>query len=166
MKDPQKSIFSWNHISDKLTEEEIKELKSYYQTYHQKCWVYKQAFKRYKSLNFIGNSISILTASGGIASAVATGGISLIAISTVSLLIKGYMEHQSLNLKIQNCQYAFQNYNHLLIIIKDAMRSGNFNEEALINSMNNVDNYVTDNSPIVDKFIKKYKKNINSLINY
>ena len=110
--------------------------------------MYKQAFKRYKSLNFIGNSISILTASDGIASAVATGCISLIAISTVSLLRKGYMEHQSLNLKIQNCQYAFQSSNHLLILIKDAMRSGNFNEEALINSMNNVDNYVTDNSPI------------------
>ena len=33
MKYPLKSIFNWNHISDKLTEEQIEELKSYYHTY-------------------------------------------------------------------------------------------------------------------------------------
>ena len=114
-------------------------------------------------LKFIGNSVSIITASGGIASALATGGISLIAISTTALLIKGYMEHQNLDLKIQNCQYAFQSYNHLLILIKDAMRSGEFDRDTLSNSMNNIDNYVTDNSPIVDKYLKLYDlKNENS----
>ena len=28
MKEPRKSIFNWNHISDELTEEQIEELKS------------------------------------------------------------------------------------------------------------------------------------------
>ena len=30
MKKPRKSIFNWNHISNKLTEEQIEELKAYY----------------------------------------------------------------------------------------------------------------------------------------
>lgn len=156
MKNQRNSVFNWNHISNDLDDDLTNELKSYYRTYHKKCWAYKKAFKHYKRLKFIGNSISILTASGVIASAVATGGISLIAISTTALLIKGYMEHQSLDLKIQNCMYAFQSYDHLLIQIKEAMRNGDFNRKSLVDTMTNIDNYVTDNSPIVDKFLRKY----------
>ena len=48
MTNQRKSIFNWNHISDKLTEEKIKELKMYYHTYHKKYWAYKQAMKRFK----------------------------------------------------------------------------------------------------------------------
>ena len=96
-KGPPKSTFNWNHISGELTKEQIEELKSYYHSYHKKCWAYKQAYKLYKILKYIGNSISILTASSGIVSVFATGGISLIAISTIALLIKGYMEHQDLD---------------------------------------------------------------------
>ena len=107
-------------------------------------------------LKYIGNSISILTASSGIVSAFATGGISLIAISTITLLIKGYMEHQDLDLKIHLCQYAFQSYDHLLIQIKEVMRNGDFNRKSLVDTMTNIDNYVIDNSPIVDKYLSRY----------
>ena len=119
----KKNIFDWNHISDKLSTDEVDELKSYYLSYHRKCWAFKRAYKRFKLFKFIGNSLSVLTALGGIASAIATGGISLIAISTVALLVKGYMEHKGLDLKIQNCTYAYQSYQHLLIMIREAMRS-------------------------------------------
>ena len=152
----KKNIFDWNHISDKLSADEVDELKSYYLGYHRKCWVYKRAYKRYKLLKFIGNSLSVLTASGGIASAIATGGISLIAISTVALLVKGYMEHKGLDLKIQNCIYAYQSYQHLLIMIREVLRAGDLNRESLINQMTSVDNFVIDNSPIIDKYLKMY----------
>ena len=66
------------------------------------------------------------------------------------------MEHQSLDLKIQNCQYAFQSYSHLFIMIKEAIRNGDFDRKKLVDTMTNIDNYVTDNSPIVDKFMRKY----------
>ena len=82
MIDQRKSIFTWNHISDDLKDEDIKELKSYYQTYHRKCWTYKQAMKRFKKLKLIGDSASIIFASGGIASAAASGGLALIAVSS------------------------------------------------------------------------------------
>ena len=107
-------------------------------------------------LRYLGNTVSLLTASEGIASAIAPGGISLVAISTVALLIKGYMEHQNLDTKIQTCTYAYHSYQHLLIMIKNVMRSGAFDKESLINDMVNIDNFVTDNSPVVDKFFKKY----------
>ena len=99
MADRKKRIFSWNHISDSLTEDQVDELKSYYKAYHRKCWAYKQAVKRYKKFKLIGNTISVLTGTGGIISAVVTGGIALVAISTCALLIKSYMDFQSLDLK-------------------------------------------------------------------
>ena len=53
MKEPRNSIFNWNHISDELTEEQIEELKSYYHTYHKKCWAHKQALKKLQKMETI-----------------------------------------------------------------------------------------------------------------
>ena len=157
MTDRRKTVFNWNHISDKLKQEDIKELKSYYQTYHKKCWAYKKALKRFKKLRLLGDSTSIIFASGGIASSFATGGSS-IAVAGISLLIQCWMSHQNLDLKIHNCIYAYQSYSHLLIMIKDALRSGNFNRDSLFQTMNNIDGYVTDNSPVIDKYLLKYNE--------
>ena len=156
MTDRRKTIFDWNHISDKLTKDQIMELKAYYHTYHRKCWAYKQAVKRFKKWKLLGNSLSIVFASGGLASSLATGGISLIAISTAALLIQGWMKHKNLDLKIQNCTYAYQSYQHLLNAIKDTMRSGDSKPSCIHVTMRNIDDYVTDNSPIVDKYLLKY----------
>ena len=59
-------IFNFNHVSEKLTVEEINELKAYYKTYHKKCWIYKKAYKKYIKWKLIANSLSILFASGGL----------------------------------------------------------------------------------------------------
>ena len=155
MADRKKRIFSWNHISDRLAEDQVDELKSYYKAYHRKCWAYKQAVKRYKKFKLIGNTIFVLTGTGGIISAVVTGGIALVAISTCALLIKSYMDFQSLDLKIQNCTYAYQSYQHLLNSIKDMLRSGDF-QPSFHTELKNVDDFVTDVCPSVDKFYAKY----------
>ena len=136
-----KNIFDWNHISSNLTQDQMTELKEYYQTYHRKCW-----------------ALSVVFATSGIASAIATSGISLVAISTTSVIIQGWMKHKNLVLKIQNCTYAYQSYQHLLNAIKDMMRGGDFQPNILHIMMNNIDNHVTDNSPIIDKFLQKYDK--------
>ena len=106
----KRKIFDWNHISVKLTDAQIKELKTYYHSYHRKCWAFKQALKRFKKWKLLGNSLSIVFASGGLASSLVTGGIALVTISTVALLIQGWMKHKNLDLKIQNCIYAYQSY--------------------------------------------------------
>ena len=41
MTNQKKDIFNWNHISDKLTEEEVAELKALYKFYHKKYWLFK-----------------------------------------------------------------------------------------------------------------------------
>ena len=151
-------IFDWNYISDKLSEEQITELKKYYHTYHSKCWLYKYALKRLKKWKLLGNSLSVIFASGGIASSVATGGVSLVAISTAALLIQGWMKHKDLDQKIQNCIYAYQSYEHLLSDIRTMLRRGEIDHSFLFNKMSNIDDYVTDNGPIVDKYLIQYNK--------
>ena len=151
-------IFDWNYISDKLSEEQINELKKYYHTYHCKCWLYKYALKRLKKWKLLGDSLSVLFASGGIASSIATGGVSLVAISTAALLIQGWMKHKDLDQKIQNCIYAYQSYEHLLSDIRTMLRRGEIDHSFLFNKMSNIDDYVTDNGPIVDKYLIQYNK--------
>ena len=138
-----KNIFNWNHISSNLTQDQITELKEYYQTYHRKCWAFKQAAKRFKKWKLLGDTLSVVFATSGIASAIATSGISLVAISTTSVIIQGWM---------------IQSYQHLLNAIKDMMRGGDLQLNILHTMMNNIDNHVTDNSPIIDKFLQKYDK--------
>ena len=157
-----KNIFEWNHISNKLNEAQIQELKEYFQTYHKKCWAYKQAVKRFKKWKLLGNSLSIIFASGSIASSIATGGISLVSISTISLLIQGWMQHQTIDLKIQNCIYAYQSYEHLLNSIKNMMRSGDFNLSSIHGTMKSIDDFVSDTTPIIDRYLRKYDEKFTS----
>ena len=91
MTDRRKSVFTWNHISDELRKEQIKEVKSYYSTYHKKSWAYKKALKKFKNIKLFGNSASVIFASTGIATSIATGGIALVAVSSVALLIQGWI---------------------------------------------------------------------------
>ena len=49
-----KNVFNWNHISSNLTQDQITELKECYQTYHRKCWAFKQAAKRFQKMEIIG----------------------------------------------------------------------------------------------------------------
>ena len=154
----RKSIFNWNHISAKLSKEQVNELKSYYKTYHRKCWAYKRAMKKFKKMKLLGNSLSIIFASGGLAASVATGGVALVAISTSAVLIQAWMKHKNLDLKIQQCVYAFQTYQHLLNSIKNMLRSGDYDSNHLQITMTQTDNFICDNSPIVDKFSTKYDK--------
>ena len=114
----KKLIIDFNHISNRLSTEEIDELKAYYMSYHKKMWMYKSAYKRFKKWEFAGNISSIVFATGGIASSVATSGASLLAISSVSVIIQTYMKHKKVEIKLYQCQYAFQTYGHLLNEIK------------------------------------------------
>ena len=50
-----------------------------------------------------------------------------------------------------------------MIQIKTALRLVRYDREHLVNSINNVDNYIIDTCQLVDKFKKKYEKKYKKL---
>lgn len=158
MTDKRKRACDWNHISDKLKEEQIMELNSYYYAYHKKQWCYKAAFKRLKKWKLASESSSVIFATGGVTSAIAISGVNLIAISTASIFIQVYMKHKNVERKLNQSKYPHGTNGHLLNEIKDILRSGEFNPQELYNKIQIIDDFILDNSPLVDKWVKKYDK--------
>ena len=150
-------VTDFNHVSNTLSSDQIDELKSYYKTYHKKMWIYKKAYKSYRKWKLIGNISSAIIAAGGISSSIPTSGISLVAATAVSLFIQIYLKHKNLDIKTYQCHYAFQRYGHLLISIKEILRSGEFDDD-LLKKLQHADYYILDNTPIVDKQARMYDK--------
>ena len=123
-------VIDFNHISDKVSNEQVTELKAYYTSYHKRQWCYNAAFKRLRKWK-LGDISSVIFATGGIAPAVATSGVSLVAISAVSVLIQSYMKHKD----AYQCQYAFQTYRHPLNETKNVLRSGEFDSQEFYSKM-------------------------------
>ena len=99
---------------------------------------------------------------GGIASVIATGGVLGILAALPGLAIETIMDYKNVHININNCKYAYQSYQHIMIQIKTALRLGRYDREHLVNCINNVDNYIIDTCPSVDKFKKKYEKKYSS----
>ena len=154
-------IFDFNHISPDLTIDQELELKSFYENCHQKCFLYKKAFQHYKKIKYGSRFVSMILTVGGIASVIATGGVLgiLAALPGIAIEATCIMDYKNVHNNIITCKYAYQSYQHLMIQIKTALRLGRYDREHLVNCINNVDNYIIDTCPVVDKFKKKYQKN-------
>ena len=98
---------------------------------------------------------------GGIACVIASGGVLGILAVIPGIVIETIMDYKNVNNNIISCQYAFQSYQHLMIQIKTALRLGRYDREHLVNCINNVDNYIIDTCPVVDKFKKEYERKFN-----
>ena len=48
-------IFNFNHISNNLSDEKIKEIKDLYKYYHKKFWCYKKSFQDYQKMHISTN---------------------------------------------------------------------------------------------------------------
>ena len=55
---------------------------------------------------------------------------------------------------MNNCKYAYQSYQHLMIRIKTALRLGQFNSQNLVNAISNLDDFIVDICPLVDRYKK------------
>lgn len=93
MTDRRKSIFNWNHISDKLTEDQISEFKALYKFYHKKYWLYKLCFKYFKRAELASNVGSVaLVVIGTVVGSLTFNPAILGSISGFGLLVKTHSE--------------------------------------------------------------------------
>ena len=151
-----RKICDFNHISPELNREQIDELIGYYKTTHQKWFLYKKAHRHYKLIKYAARLTSGTIAGGGIASVILSGSVLTIISLGASLLIEIILDYKNVNENMNNCKYAYQSYQHLMIQIKTALRLGQYNIQNLVNSIANLDNFFVDICPLVDKYKKDY----------
>ena len=153
-----RKICDFNHISPELDSEQVDELIGYYKTTHQKWFLYKKAYNNYKLIKYATRLTSGAIAGGGIASVIISGSVLTIISLAASLLIEIILDYKNVNENMNNRKYAYQSYQHLMIRIKTALRLGQFNSQNLVNAISNLDNFIVDICPLVDKYKKDYWK--------
>ena len=113
-------------FSIELNREQTDELMGYYKAAHLKWFLYKKAHKYYKLIKYASRLTSGAIAGGGIASVILSGSVLTIISLGASLLIEILLDYKNVNENMNNCKYAYQSYQHLMIQIKTALRLGQY----------------------------------------
>ena len=155
----RESIFNWNHISEKLTEKQISELKALYKFYHKKYWLAKMTFKYFKKVELVCNiGSTLLVVTGTVVGGVTLNPIVLGTISGSGLLLKTYSEIKNYERKIEMCKFAYTSYEKVLTDLRSFMRGVKYDEKEFLDHVKVVDDIIIDMCPLTDKFEKKYNK--------
>ena len=157
--DRRKSIFYWNHVSEKLTDDQISELKALYKYYHKKYWLSKMTYKYYKKAELacnIGSAFLVVT--GTVVGGVTLNPIPLGVISGTGILLKTFSEVKNYKRKIEMSKFAYTSYEKVLTHLRYFMRGLEFNDKEFLNFVKNLDDIIIDMCPLTDKYEKKYNK--------
>ena len=154
-----KDVFEFNHIDKELAKSDIITLKDFYNHYHKKYWCFKKSYKRYKILD------ETLTQSGGslVIIGTITGGITLNPIilgiiNGAGVLVASIGKQNSYKKKMEMSQISFTTYEKVLVDLRAALRGDSFNKQEFIDRMKLVDEMIIDQTPLADRFVKKYNK--------
>ena len=60
--------------------------------------------------------------------------------------------------KIEMSQIAFTTYDKVLVELRSALRGDEFNKQEFIDRMKLIDEMMIDQTPLADRFVKKYNK--------
>ena len=154
-----KDIFEFNHIDNSLSESDVKTLKDFYKHYHKKYWCFKKSFKRYKildeTLSLSGVGLVII---GTIAGGITLNPIILGVINGAGVLVSSISKMKNYRKKIEMSQIAFTTYDKILVELRSALRGDEFNKKEFIDRMKLIDEMIIDQTPIADRFVKKYNK--------
>ena len=154
-----KDVFEFNHIENSLSESQVKTLKDFYKHYHKKYWCFKKSFKRYKildeTLTLSGGGLVII---GKIAGGITLNPIILGVINGAGVLVSSVSKMKNYKKKIEMSQIAFTTYEKVLVELRSALRGDEFNKKEFIDRMKLIDEMIIDQTPLADRFVKKYNK--------
>ena len=154
-----KDVFEFNHIDKSLSETDIKTLKDFYKHYHKKYWCFKKSFKRYKildeTLSLSGVGLVII---GTIAGGITLNPIIMGVINGAGVLVSSLSKLKNYKKKTEMTQIAFTTYEKVLVELRSALRGDDFNKQEFIDRMKLIDEMIIDQSPLADKFSKRYNK--------
>ena len=154
-----KDIFEFNHIDNSLSETDVKTIKDFYKHYHKKYWCFKKSFKQYKILD------ETLTLSGGglvvigkIAGGITLNPIILDVINGAGVIVSSDSKIKNYKKNIEMTQIAFTTYEKVLAELHSALQGDEFNKKEFIDLMKLIDEMIIDQTPIADRFVRRYNK--------
>ena len=140
-----KNIFNWNHVSEKLTEDQISQLKALYKFYHKKYWLAKMTFKYFKKAELACNIGSVLlVVTGTVVGGVTLNPIPLGIIYGSGLLFKTYSEAKNYKRKIEMSKFAYTSYEKVLTDLWSLMRGLEYNDKEFIDYVKVLDDIIID----------------------
>ena len=153
-----KDIFEFNHIDPSLSESDVTTLKDFYRHYHKKYWCFKKAYKRYKRLD---ESITISGAGmviiGSITGGIILNPIILGVINGAGVLLASIGKVKNDEKTMEMSRIAYTTYDKVLVELRSALRGDEFNKQEFIDRMKIMDEIIIDQTPLADRFVKKYK---------
>ena len=154
-----KDIFEFNHIDNSLSESDIKTLKNLYKHYHRKCWCFRKSYRRYKILDetitLSGVGLVII---GTIVGGITLNPIILGVINGFGVIVSSVSKIKNYKKNIEMTQIAYVTYEKVLVELRSALRGDEFDKKEFIDRMKIIDEMIIDQTPIADRFVKKYSK--------
>ena len=153
-----KDIFEFNHIDKSLSKTEIETIKDFYKHYHKKYWCFKRCYKSYKNLDdfFTITGIS-LVAIGTIAGGITLNPVVLGVINGAGIIVAGIGKNKNYKKKIELSRIAYTTYEKTLVELRSALRGDEWNKQDFVERMKLIDEMIIDQTPLSDRFAKKYK---------
>ena len=127
-----------------------------------KYWCFKNAYKRYKildeTLTMTGVALVVI---GAITSGITQNPIVLGVINGAGEVVGTIGKTKNYKKKIEMTQIAFTTYNKVLVELRSALRGDEFNKQELIDRMKLIDEMIIDQTPLADRFVKRYNEKFN-----
>ena len=158
-KDKMKDIFEFNHIDKSLSESDIETLKDFYMHYHKKFWCFKKCCKSYKFLDDVFTISGIcLVAIGTITGGITLNPVVLGVVNGAGVIMAGIGKNKNYKKKIELSRIAYTTYEKVLVELRSALRGDEWNKQDFVDRMKLIDEMIIDQTPISDRFAKKYNK--------
>ena len=152
-------IIGFNHITDKLSDDEIKKLKTIYKPYHRLYKCYQWKYKRLRRLKLSLELSSIgLTTLGVVLGGISLNPIILGSLSGSGILIQTYLTKSDINKQVNMCRFAYTSYQKIMIQLKSYLRGIEYNEKIFLSDAKVIDDIVIDQCPSIDRYNEKYNK--------
>ena len=128
-------------------------------------WCFKKTYKHFRildeSINISGILLMIIrTISGGLT----MNPIILGVINGFGIVLTNVGKMKNYKKKIEMPKIAFTTYEKVLVELRPAFRGDEFDKDLFIDKMKVIDEMIIDQTPLADKFTKKYDKNLNNYL--
>ena len=155
----KKSTINFNHISKDISADDKQKLTELYKFYHKLSTCYKWKYKKIRKIVLMLNMLGIgLTCVGAVVGGITLNPIVIGALTSVGVLINGYMVKSNMPRSVEKCRYAYTNYKKILIKLRNALRGVDMDEGAFLAELKIIDDIVTDTCPDIDGLSLRYEK--------